>query len=199
MGLDITAWEHAEFIPAAELAGAVAAAGVPPAWVSATVTDAGAAEDAGFVQAGVPVGMEASAAGLVLDPLDPGAQVGDIHRGGWYRVSGEHLSFRAGSYSGYNAWRNWLANTFVATSAETIWDRRDEFREAPFFELIAFSDCEGTIGPKAAANLAADFAAGIRALDSLDRSGVDHFAVQLYFEWQAAFDLAADTGIVIFG
>jgi hypothetical protein len=58
-------------------------------------------------------------------------------------------AFRAGSYSGYNWWRNQLALMAYGKSAEEIW--REPNPSGPFIELIDFSDCEGVIGPIVAA------------------------------------------------
>ena len=68
----------------------------------------------------------------------------------------EQHEFRAGSYSGYNYWRDWLAGISGWGDAEQCWN--SDKTEGPFYELINFSDCEGVIGPKVAAKLARDFA-----------------------------------------
>src|SRR6185369_8640605 len=53
--------------------------------------------------------------------------------------------FRAGSYSGYNAWRRQLAKLAGWGSDDDCWNSGD--KPGPFKELICFSDCEGVIGP----------------------------------------------------
>ena len=63
--------------------------------------------------------------------------------------------FRAGSYSGYNEWRDHLARMAVGMSAKKIWASG---WKGPFVELINFPDNEGVIGPVVAAKLAKDFA-----------------------------------------
>ncbi len=51
--------------------------------------------------------------------------------------------FRAGSYDGYNTWREQLA-ALVGTTPEDVWANP---QPGPFMELINFADNEGFIGP----------------------------------------------------
>ena len=122
---------------------------------------------------------------------------------GFYRC-GKTLNFRAGSYSGYNAWRELLAK--LAGYPERVhlsgykppeklhaagaW----EATEGPFWELINFSDCEGTIGPKTSAKLAQDFAEHQAAADA---HPAEWFR-DLYRTWRLAFTMAAQGGAVDF-
>ncbi len=102
----------------------------------------------------------------------------------------ESFAFRAGSYGGYNEWRNELAKLAGFESAQDFWDNATD--DAPFFELINFSDCEGIIGPKASAELAKDFAS---------HTPHDAFAgwfAENYENWKTAFEMAADGGAVDF-
>lgn len=100
----------------------------------------------------------------------------------------ESFGFRAGSYGGYNSWRNQLAQIAGFRDATDVWDNH---REGPFVELINFSDCEGIIGPKVSAKLAKDFA------DHADKAGYGYFRDK-YDEWRKAFEMAADGGYVDF-
>lgn len=74
---------------------------------------------------------------------------------GCYRAEREE-GFSAGSYGTYNAWRNELATRMHGVDARTIWDD-DTFRGKAFYDLISFSDCEGTISGDVAEKLARDF------------------------------------------
>jgi hypothetical protein len=65
--------------------------------------------------------------------------------------------FRAGSYSGYGRWREALSEMALGVSPETVWNNPETYEGKPFFEIIHFSDCEGTIGPELAVKLTADF------------------------------------------
>jgi hypothetical protein len=91
-------------------------------------------------------------------------------------------AFRAGSYSGYNWWRDELANMARGSAA--------------FQELIEFSDCEGTIGPRTSRKLAADFARFQERADA--RKDDSTMFTEKYRLWRKAFDIAADGGFVRF-
>jgi hypothetical protein len=100
--------------------------------------------------------------------------------------------FRAGSYGGFNAWRNWLAQRAGYTSARAVWD---DVTSGPFVELINFADNEGYIGAAVAAKLAKDFAEHQEAIIGADPHGYD---AEKYLLWRAAFEMAADGGCVEF-
>ena len=100
------------------------------------------------------------------------------------------MRFRAGSYSGYNAWRDQLARLAGYGSAEKAW-KKDS---GPFWELINFSDCEGTIGSVVSAKLAKDFA---EFQEKANSSNDDYFK-SLYNSWRKAFEMAQDNGAVKF-
>lgn len=113
-----------------------------------------------------------------------------------YKVNGESYGFRAGSYSGYNRFRNLLsafANTMEGQS-----------EDLPFYKLIHFSDCGGCIGPRVSARLHKDFvenkehflkfAANYAAGDKLELGWIE----DCYLDWTRAFELAKDHGFVHF-
>jgi hypothetical protein len=108
---------------------------------------------------------------------------------GFYRVDPEHeFEFRAGSYSGYSAWRRKLAE-IVGTTAKAVWNGDDQ---GPFRELIGFSDSEGSIGTEVCAKLARDFD------EWADRLPTDRDFRFLYGDFRRAFHLAAQDGAVRF-
>lgn len=118
--------------------------------------------------------------------------------GGWYEFE-EELSFCTGSYGAYGAWRDALAQLAGYLPhpaaqrhrhAEGAWMAQS----GPFWELINFADNEGTIGSVVAAKLATDFA---EFEDRAMRSSEPWF-YQLYRQWRAAFEMAADDGAVSF-
>ena len=74
-----------------------------------------------------------------------------------YTSKSRKYSFRAGSYSGYNAWRNHLSLFTLNAEAEEVWNAPRSYRDQPFFELINFTDCDGRIGTSVAEKLAEDF------------------------------------------
>lgn len=118
------------------------------------------------------------------DGLERGAYSGEREGG-----------FRAGSYSGYNRWREQLSMMALGVMPTVVWNNPDEFGGRPFYEIVHFSDCEGVIGPKTSAKLAKDFE------DHLDkaRSDLDEYSFGKYEEWLKAFQTAADDGLVRFG
>jgi hypothetical protein len=116
----------------------------------------------------------------------------DGHKEGCYRAAegSRELSFRAGSYSGYNAWRNELSEFAQGRPAEEVWADP----QGPFAELIIFSDCLGCIGPKTSAKLLQDF----REFAARARKEQGLFFFKLYELWLCAFELASDGGMVVF-
>ena len=109
--------------------------------------------------------------------------------------SGEEFEFRAGSYGGYNQWRNLLALAINGQSARWHWENA-ESEHLPFGELINFADNEGCIGPKTSAKLAKDFESyGEKFAAHLE---VDDYDRERYLYWSRGFRLAADTGCVEF-
>jgi hypothetical protein len=177
MGLDITAYEHATLLddhgtPATD-------------WC-----EAGQDGEDEHQQAYVYTPFAASAAGLELLGASDGITFGRC-----YRLHGSTLGFRAGSYSGYNRWRDAL----ICAAAEIA----TEGEPAPFALLTNFADNEGWIGPMAAAELAKQFERHGAAVKQLFAEGPDthdmaHWFVEKYDEWVAAFKLAAGTGTVRF-
>jgi hypothetical protein len=101
--------------------------------------------------------------------------------------------FRAGSYGGYNAWREALAR-LVGVTPRQVWDAPDRYADLPFVGLINFSDCEGAIGPEASAALARDFA----EWEDRAAAAFDGWSLEVYRSWRAAFEAAADGGAVCF-
>lgn len=120
-----------------------------------------------------------------------------------YFTAEDSDGFRAGSYSGYNRWREMLAELGGYSPAPyeqfgTITQRFDagawNAGEGPFFELIHMSDCEGVIGPKTSAKLAQDFS---DFQNGADLHPDDQFK-ERYNEWRAAFETARNNGLVSF-
>jgi hypothetical protein len=106
----------------------------------------------------------------------------------------DSMDFRAGSYGGYNQWRDWLARVAGHGTADKVWN--DDISEGPFIELIQFADNEGYIGPAVSAKLAKDFADNEERIVAI--GGTDSYFLDKYREWRAAFEMAADGGCVDF-
>jgi len=121
---------------------------------------------------------------------------------GVYRYE-KAIAHRAGSYGGYNRWREELAKLggwplgsyeqygkTWSSHAASAWDAKG----GAFWELINFSDCEGTIGAATSAKLARDFAEHQANADAHEDNGFR----EKYGQWRAAFELAANNGAVSF-
>jgi hypothetical protein len=122
------------------------------------------------------------------------------HMGIYSAEASAHVD--CGAYSRYNRWRDELAKLAGwplgsyeqygrswPSHAASAWDAT----EGPFWELISFSDCEGIIGPITSAKLAKDFA------EYAERAKeVGGYFYDQYRQWRAAFEMAADNGMVRF-
>ncbi len=129
----------------------------------------------------------------------PGRE-GDIKEDLVYK-SAEEFRWRAGSYSGYNEWRNELATMagYVGNAKNCYGTNRPEvvLVGMPFFELVWFSDCEGTLGTATCAKLAKDFAAFQEKADQVSFDDAVWFQ-DLYAKWRKACEMAADGGAISF-
>lgn len=157
--------------------------------------------DADHRMASTNVGFERSYRGLADAEVIDGEWIG----GRCYDVSdSETHRFQAGSYSGYGKFRDLLAQAFHHVDAFQIWPEADRYADAPFFELINFSDCEGTIGPDAAADLLKDFEDGRSQWADYLVAKYGHrvmdqkYYLEKYEDWAHACRLAADRGLIDF-
>lgn len=161
-----------------------------------------------FDEDGEPVNFDGDYTRLYVNRDFPG-RADEVEDGKCYSTEGEHHAFRAGSYGGYNFWREELARMagYPATDYR-VYGRTEKRHDAgawaadsgPFFELICFSDCEGVIGTAVSQKLAKDFA-------DFDEKAKTHEPVipfmqgrfyDLYQQWRKAFEVAAQNGVVKF-
>ena len=119
-------------------------------------------------------------------------QAADLVLEGYYDYGCEVFSFRAGGYSGYNMWRDKLAQ-LVGTNPDSL--SNDD--TSAFAELIYFSDCEGYIGPTVCAKLANDFAQYAEQAKALDDTA-DGWFYRVYCLFRRAFEVGQDNGVVHF-
>lgn len=116
----------------------------------------------------------------------------------------DEFCFRAGSYSGYNAWREQLAKLAGYPAVEhDAYGKKEQSHAAgcwvsdfgPFYELINFADNEGTIGPVVAKKLLADF-------EQFEEKAREHqddgWFYECYTNWKRAFKMASENGAVAF-
>ncbi|MBA4710520.1 hypothetical protein [Aquitalea aquatica] len=126
----------------------------------------------------------------------------DLEDGAYYTAK-DSLGFRAGGYCGYNHWRDqlaelsgWAQGTYTQYGREypsfsaSAW----KASSGPFWELINFSDCDGTIGATVSAKLHADF----EAFQEKASQHADERFVEIYGNFKAAFALASEGGAVRF-
>jgi hypothetical protein len=96
----------------------------------------------------------------------------------------DEFGFRAGSYTGYNWWRNKL---------EEISDGES------FQELINFADNEGVIGYVVSKKLAKDFTENEeRAVEFAKKLDESEWWLNQYRNWKRAFEIASENGAVDF-
>lgn len=107
----------------------------------------------------------------------------------------EYHGFRAGSYGGYNAFREELAN-MVGRSAGHYWGG-DGNPDWPFYELVNFADNEGTLDWVCAKALLDDF---LQYRDEFARRNPPekNWWLETYDDWITGLRLAADHGLVVF-
>lgn len=138
---------------------------------------------------------------LYVNPHFEGREIPIVDRGVY--IAEECDGFRAGSYGGYNHWREGLAALAGYPLTEMDDYGTKTFRHdagawavdsGPFHELINFSDCEGVIGSVVAAKLAKDFA----DFQEKANTHMDEGWRDLYAEWRNAFEMAANGGAVSF-
>lgn len=163
-----------------------------------TCTDEDACYEAGHTHTYVYTCFENSFRGLPVLERD-GETVSGFSHGSWVEDVAETWSFRAGSYSGYNAFRSSLQEAAWGEDVEMDWDAYEiakdpKWMSMPFIELIAFADNEGVIGPDACADLRWDFTAyEDEVLARLDPGWHDK-----YQTWKKAFEDTAWHGMVEF-
>jgi len=139
---------------------------------------------------GKPIGVDWNDYCRMYINSDWSERADDIENGN-YSFESEH-GFRAGSYSGYNAWRSQLAILAGFEDAGEAWEH--EVEDYPFHDLINFSDCEGVIGSVTCKKLLADFI----AFDAKAKETDDLYFYERYKEWTRAMELGANNGAVQF-
>lgn len=119
-------------------------------------------------------------------------RMADLVPGGVYWFE-ESFKFRAGSYYGYNRWRDELSRLMLGVPADTVYDNLAQYQDKPFFELIWFSDCEGFIGTEVSRRLEQAFIEHQNKIEAASREWREGYAL-----WWKAFRTAAQNGFVQF-
>ncbi len=108
----------------------------------------------------------------------------------------ERYEFRVGSYSGYDDWRNQLAEMSGWALEEDPGE--DEVVSGPFAELIRYSGSDGTIGTKACAKLHQDFVDWYDRAEAYGESEDPPGYFMLHYDlWLEAFGATAENGVVV--
>jgi hypothetical protein len=145
-----------------------------------------------------------------INPYFPGRAEGITEGVYYYDYSWDF--FNRG-YGTYGNWRRRLAQKLNYTE----WAKNSELHPAregaPFYELIQFSDCEGTLGPKVCAKLSQDFdkmrdvicsraelgAPGLTVDQILEEVHWFDDQVEIYDLWASALKIAANhNGMISF-
>lgn len=129
------------------------------------------------------------------------SQAVDLKEG--YYLFDDKSRFSAGTYSGYNDWRESLAKLagypFLNPDGDDA--RHGHSRAAwlaeggDFWELINFTDCDGIIGSKVSKKLFLDFSNN-RNIENAKALGSGFF--QTYMLFKDAFSEALNNGAVVF-
>lgn len=183
MGLDISAYSKLRYVGLGEVG---------------TKTEHGDDEDyhcgdpdhiQAFAYASFPHALQGLTVQTPPDDFFDGAIGGDCFE---QTADTEAMGFRAGSYSGYNAFRAELAQ-LAGRTVEDYWQGRANHE--PFYELINFADNEGVLSPDCAKALIPDFEQHRGAFLTRNQ---DSYWIETYDEWLTALRLAADDGLVVF-
>ena len=123
-------------------------------------------------------------------------QAEGLVQGIYKRLEGsEEFEVESMGYSGYNNWRTQLWQLANDVDEDIISENPDEWKDKPFFLLVHFPDCEGTISTAACAKLHAQFVEYREKAEELDDPGF----LETYDEIMEALELAKDDGVLIFG
>lgn len=104
----------------------------------------------------------------------------------------EEFDFRAGSYSGYNKFRNDLCFVANGIKDKELWASKDE--SLKFYWLINFTDCDGYIGTSYCKILYDEF---VNYEDEV-KSKLNEYFHETYDNFKEAFKLASNNGLVSF-
>jgi hypothetical protein len=114
-------------------------------------------------------------------------------------------SFRAGSYSGYNKWRNLLSLALLGVKAETAWENVSKYQSYPAWGIINFSDCEGAFDSVKSNNVHEElvdnrdkFVSYIKNDTDIGDMDTEHY-IETYDGMIRCFKLASEAGVLIYG
>lgn len=148
---------------------------------------------------------------ITIDTTPYGSEHGGFNKcedmeGGKYAETGETMEhhFRAGSYGGYNIFRKHLCKGLVGVDVDTLWASPDSYTDAPMFEIINFSDCEGILGTGVCQKLYPQFIENKDKFEShlmevlIGDENEVKWQMATYEDFTEAFRLGSQNGIVVY-
>lgn len=118
-----------------------------------------------------------------------------------YDEGSEYFGFRAGPYSGYNQFRELLCEAILDVKPKMVWERSENYVDKPFYEIINFSDCEGTMGPTVSKKLHNDFVTYREKFESFIKNKFpfyDTHYMKVYDNFTTGFEMASKGGVLVF-
>ena len=120
------------------------------------------------------------------------ARHSDNLKDGWYEAE-DSYGWCAGSYSGYNRWRNTVSEVGLGVPAKVVWENFDQYEDEGLAWLVHFSDCEGFIGPETSKKILV----GLQKIQE-DNLFTDEYDLVKLNHWIIGMTLAANNGAVVF-
>lgn len=106
---------------------------------------------------------------------------------GMYQVLGKRFDLYP-----IEQYRNWLCEMALGVYFEQIWFKPENFYHCPFFELLYLPRHKAWIGPRTSQKLAQDFQTWAPMVND------EEFPISMYQALQKAFEVASNSGFVIF-
>ena len=113
-------------------------------------------------------------------------------------------SVSMGSYSNYNTFRNILSESVLKVSAEQAWEKPSKYCKKPLWDIINFSDCDGSMDASTSSKVYKDlkksrslfkiYISNLNSIGEMDKE----YNINLYDELTRCFKLGANNGIIIF-
>jgi hypothetical protein len=128
-------------------------------------------------------------------------QAKDIEKGTYIEDNeAETCRFRAGTYSGYNTFRDLLSQIALGVEAKAVWVEEEKYVGKPFYEMINFSDCEGNFGPQMSDKLHKDYMEHRETFHEKIKSKnpYEGYYESVYDNFMKGFEIASKGGILSF-
>ncbi|HET6250674.1 MAG TPA: hypothetical protein VFE47_23500 [Tepidisphaeraceae bacterium] len=107
------------------------------------------------------------------------------------------FDFDAGSYGGYNEFRDELSRLAIGIPANELWTNPEPHLESPFVELLLLRPEGNAIGPVTSAKLYRDFTRYAAAARKQWRRKSERWLLENYMDFRTAFRIAKNRGFVL--